>query len=446
MLSRLRASILLVMMPTTAPLALAGEGLPEVPATRPELKAFLEASKKNVPRLPMPELSEADREKMSRANWSGADWSVYNNGRTRKFYLPPELADVSNLRADDPAMTLGPRFQTMLFWIVSRANNCTYCMGHQESKLAALGMVDDQVAELDGSWSRFTEKDKAAFEFARKLTYQPHRIRDDDIKILKRYYSDVQVLEIINAVANFNAMNRWTGALRIPQEEHRAYLTPTSEKHRDALSRQAPLDLEHLNKSGKNFARPSNRPALEPRGVVEEALADCREREPRLALESEAKAQDVTGCDSNVAKTEWAQLLAAFPKSGRIKVTMHVAAETKGKLAPLLRAQIAWIAARNDRSWYALGHAKARLAELGQDEKAIFALDQGDFEAYPPASRAVFSLTRKLTDDPALVEDADIANLREHFSDKEVAEIVFQITEAAYFDRLTEAAGLRLEE
>jgi hypothetical protein len=36
--------------------------------------------------------------------------------------------------------------------------------------------------------------------------------------------------------------------------------------------------------------------------------------------------------------------------------------------------------------------------------------------------------------------------LRRAFSDKQVAEIVFQVTEAAFFDRLTEAAFLRLEE
>ena len=36
----------------------------------------------------------------------------------------------------------------------------------------------------------------------------------------------------------------------------------------------------------------------------------------------------------------------------------------------------------------------------------------------------------------------DIASLRKHFSDAEVAEIVYRITQANQFDRLTEAAGL----
>jgi hypothetical protein len=47
--------------------------------------------------------------------------------------------------------------------------------------------------------------------------------------------------------------------------------------------------------------------------------------------------------------------------------------------------------------------------------------------------------------DPALVDDADGEGLGHVLSDHEVAEVVFQITETAYFNRLTEAAGLRLE-
>jgi alkylhydroperoxidase family enzyme len=57
----------------------------------------------------------------------------------------------------------------------------------------------------------------------------------------------------------------------------------------------------------------------------------------------------------------------------------------------------------------------------------------------------VLAFARKLTVDPALITDADIAGLRKHFPDQEVAEIVYHVTQAAFFDRLTEAAGLQLE-
>ena len=64
----------------------------------------------------------------------------------------------------------------------------------------------------------------------------------------------------------------------------------------------------------------------------------------------------------------------------------------------------------------------------------------------PPAEQAVFHLARKLTDAPSLVSDADVEALRRHYKDNEVAELVYHVCNAAFFDRLTEAAGLRLEE
>jgi hypothetical protein len=41
-------------------------------------------------------------------------------------------------------MTLDHAFKTMLFWIVSRGNNCIDCMGHQEAQLPAFGVAGDR--------------------------------------------------------------------------------------------------------------------------------------------------------------------------------------------------------------------------------------------------------------------------------------------------------------
>ena len=51
-------------------------------------------------------------------------------------------------------MTLDYAFKTMLFWIVSRGNNCIYCMGHQEAQLPAFGVSEDRIAALDGDFER----------------------------------------------------------------------------------------------------------------------------------------------------------------------------------------------------------------------------------------------------------------------------------------------------
>ncbi len=436
--------------------------------TRPELKEQLERSKQSHPRLPLPAPTEeeianakarseeakakAQAEGKARGAGSGLRGGLVNNGRMRQLYLSELLGGgraggggAGFTREPDPALTLSPTFKTMFFWIVSRANNCTYCQGHQESKLAADGVTEDQIAALDGDWSEYTPAERAAFAFTLKLTREPQAVGDCDLDTLRAHYTDQQILEIIVTVAGNNAMNRWTGSLAIPQEAHRVYLTSTSEKYRNLRSRVAPLDP---NASAPACALPANRGPLESREQVESALAAARKRTPRLHVVDDAKARSVLPddwSDSSTPLPSWVRLLANFPKAGKSWIVQVRNAQAKGKLSPKLRAEIAWVSARNDRAWYALGLAKKRLNELGVDDNAVFALDTKD-GATSPAELAVLRFARKLTVDPALMTDADFAALSKHYSDQEVAEIVYHVTQAAYFDRLTEASGLRLEE
>src|SRR4051812_3951203 len=124
---RLRFAILLAALGLPGP-ARAGDpasaDAPIVPATRSEMKQFLEDSKRAQPRLPLPPLTEAEKSKAG-----AGEWGLVNNARMRRHYLPPELAEGGlTARDPEPNMTLGYPFHTMLFWIVSRSNNCAYCM------------------------------------------------------------------------------------------------------------------------------------------------------------------------------------------------------------------------------------------------------------------------------------------------------------------------------
>lgn len=444
-----------------------GSTPPPVPVTREDMKKALEASKRNVPRLPLPDPTEeekaraeesaklraAEAAKAGQADRAGQAMGggIVNNGRMRNLYLsdygPARPGNAGGRTAQGaPGVatdsTLGYPFQTMLFWITSRGNNCTYCMGHQEVKLASAGLTDDQIAALDGDWSEFPEKERAAFAFTKKLTYEPNAIGDADIAALRRHYNDAQVTEILLAVSGFNATNRWTGALRIPQEDHRNFLKPTSEKYATAATCVAPVGA---SKSGGLVApAPRRRPALETRAEVEAALEAARTRTPRLPLADESATKAALGEQAGESPPQWMRLLGVRPNSGPGRATSTLAAEAKGTLDPKTKAIVAWVSARNDRAWYALGHARGRLKALGLTDDQVFALDDPE-KLESPADREVARFAGKLAVDPALVADDDIARLRKLFDDKKVAEIVHQGTQAAFFDRLTEAAGLRLE-
>lgn len=417
-----------------------GDGHPTAPADRDGIKRMLEDSKHQEPRLPLPPLTDEEKAPAPRG-----ELGIVNNGRMRQFYLPAELRDGGFARADEPGMTLGHPLRTKFFWIASRLNNCAYCLGHQEVKLAAAGVNDATLAALDGDWSAFPGPERAAFAFVRRLTYEPHRIADADLASLRPHYDDAQILEIVFTCGANNAMNRWTGPLAIPQEDHRVFLTPTAEADRKRGTALVPLDDRSAAGEGVCVLT-APRPPLESRAEVLATLAACRNRTPRLPLVDEAMARALLPAELREAWNDGplpahVRLLATFPKVGIGRVVGLHAGETAGTLDRTLRAQVAWIAARHDRAWYAVDRARDRLHALAQDDDAIFALD-GPLDRFSPAERAAFAYAAKVTVAPARIDDADIADLRRHFGDFATAELVHQLTLAAFVDRVTEAAGL----
>jgi alkylhydroperoxidase family enzyme len=59
---------------------------------------------------------------------------------------------------------------------------------------------------------------------------------------------------------------------------------------------------------------------------------------------------------------------------------------------------------------------------------------------------AAHHLANKMTANPHMITDDDIASVRKHFSDAETAQIIHVISMANLFDRFTEPLGLPLEE
>jgi alkylhydroperoxidase family enzyme len=445
-----------------------------VPLSRPEMKKLLEESKRDVPRLtpPEPTPEEIATAAERKTPFTGT-FRVRNlippdlrvgffflmDGRTlandmralRNPNAPPSSSssriDPSRRVDPDPNMTLDYAFKAMLFWVVSRTNNCVYCMGHNEKQLATFGVAEDRIAALDGDWSEFTLAERAALALARKLTVAPDTVNDDDVNAVGEHFTKMQVLEMVGIVAGFNAMNRWTGPLRLTQEDFRGFLTATSPQRAAALTRVGPSPSGSTGSRCIPAAAP--RPELEPRSAVLAKWEECRGRAPRFPLVDESTARGLLPehmFPSDHPLPAWVRLLANFPKAGPAKIVTLKTAESKGNFPAKLKAQLAWVSARADRAWYALACVRDRLRALGESDDAIFAIDRPSAETFTPAELAALAFARKLTVDPALIDDADFDSLKRHYSDSEIAELIYHVNHDVFFNRLTEAAKLAIED
>lgn len=263
------------------------------------------------------------------------------------------------------------------------------------------------------------------------------------------------------SVAGNNSINRWKEGVGVPQSKEghsfgqraqtltpdvtayfKTFLTPTPEKYRTMVSKVATLPDSAGTGAPLSI---SKRPPLESRAEVEKALQECRARKSRLPLVNEAKAREVVPELPPGPVPQWILLLANFPRDGKSRITsIRASDERKSDLTPLMKAQISWIVARQDRAWYAVGLAKQRLRELGQSDDDIYKLD-GDWSGFTPAERSLFTVARHLAATPIVLTDEDAAVALKLTGPREFVQTVIHVTNRALFNRVTEAAGLQLD-
>ncbi|MEQ1828865.1 MAG: hypothetical protein ABL921_23075 [Pirellula sp.] len=348
---------------------------------------------------------------------------------------------------------------------MSRINNCQYCLGHQESKLLGAGRSEDQIAGLDGDWSEFEPHQRAAFAFARKFTLEPFAFTDDDILRLRTHFTDLQILEMILSMSGNNSINRWKEGVGVPQRQDEGgysrmatrqgepadpklprgtYLTPTSKKYETHVT--SIIDLTGTQRLDSTCATVAKRPKLESMETVTKKLIECRTRTARLPLLADEIVRTTLPAVANSSGDipNWIKLLAYFPTAGASRLDTYTAAESGGDLSPLLKSQLAWIVARQDQAWYALGQSMSRLKAAGQTDSDIVKLD-GDWSTFSVREQALFTIAKNLGMSPVILTDREVANAIAHAGPRDTVQTISYVNSRASFNRLTESVGLPLE-
>jgi alkylhydroperoxidase family enzyme len=424
----LRASGLIILLGMASSSFAADANQPKpIPSTRVDLKIALEGLKERTPRLPLPATADGE--------------PSVNNGRMRATYLPAlwqggnSARRVPGQRGNNGAATLDYELTTSCFWIASRGNNCHYCLGHQELKLAGAGVSDDKIAAIDYRWDDFDPRTRAALKFTRRLTLEPHLIADADIAELKAHFNDAEIVELAFLVGRFNATNRWTDGTGIPQdnrfdESGATLISPTSAQWADATSTAAPMTREE-------------RPALPTAKEIEASIAKCKSRVSRVELPAADVAREtLAAVVTDRAPLNWERALAALPTVGPAYVTSWNLIRSDDHLSPKLKNELAYITAVHNRAWYAAANAANQLEKLEVNAEQRHQLLTASDES---PSAAAYKLARKSTVDSHLIVDGDIEAVRADFSDAETAQILHVICMANWFDRFTEALGLPVD-
>ena len=134
---------------------------------------------------------------------------------------PPVLKHIMGLLLElaDEAL-LPKRALEIAIVVVSKLNECAYCVAHHTPRLVDQGLSADTVARiLEPDCPGLTPLDRLVRDYAVQVTTQPNRIRDGVFTELRMHFSEEQIVELTVRTALCGFFNRVNDALGIGLEE-----------------------------------------------------------------------------------------------------------------------------------------------------------------------------------------------------------------------------------
>jgi len=136
-------------------------------------------------------------------------------------HRPPALKHIMGLLLDfaDEAV-LDKRYLEIALVVVSKLNECKYCVAHHAPRLIEQGLANESVAAiLDKDVPGFDEVDLLVRDYAVDVTNNWNYIRDDMFERLRQHFSEEQIVELTLRTALCGFFNRFNDAMQISMED-----------------------------------------------------------------------------------------------------------------------------------------------------------------------------------------------------------------------------------
>lgn len=136
-------------------------------------------------------------------------------------HRPPALRHIMGLLLDlaDEAV-LPKRYLEIALVVVSKLNECTYCVAHHAPRLVDQGLSAEIVANiLEPDCPGLDPVDRLVRDYAVQVTEKPQYMRDAIFEELKKHFSEEQIVELTLRTALCGFFNRFNDALQIDMED-----------------------------------------------------------------------------------------------------------------------------------------------------------------------------------------------------------------------------------
>ena len=150
-----------------------------------------------------------------------ADYGPFLNQVKVFAHRPPALKHIMGLLLDlaDEAV-LSKRHLEIALVVVSKLNECTYCVVHHAPRLVEQGLPPETVAQiLEPDCPDLDAVDRLVRDYAVQVTNAPQFISDAMFEQLRQHFSEEQIVELTLRTALCGFFNRFNDALHIDLED-----------------------------------------------------------------------------------------------------------------------------------------------------------------------------------------------------------------------------------
>jgi alkylhydroperoxidase family enzyme len=113
---------------------------------------------------------------------------------------------------------LDPKLRAKLRWVAARGTRCDYGQEYALADLRRAGADESELLQLQGDWSALPPSERAALEFAHKMTVAAYSVTDEEVAILTRDYGERAVVAMVLQLAYSNFLDRLVLALGVSVE------------------------------------------------------------------------------------------------------------------------------------------------------------------------------------------------------------------------------------
>ena len=133
--------------------------------------------------------------------------------------LPRTTAALLDLdRIQRTRSPLGPLLRGKMRWIAAHTNQCAYAMAYAEADLKSAGLDEAGLRSLKGDHGDLPPPERAALEFAYKMTQDASEVTDAEVARLIDWYGEPKVVAMVLLLAYSNFQDRLLLALGVPIE------------------------------------------------------------------------------------------------------------------------------------------------------------------------------------------------------------------------------------